>query len=441
MPSRRPLWLVPWLAALAADAAAAGDPPATVRIWAGTRLDLTSREVADEAGARWLEVEGHLASDRDEPVAGAELRFDRPGGSERCSTDATGRCRVRLRVPAGGGAPWVARFDGAERLRPCSATVPAGSPRTPIDNAWAVFLPLALFAVAALAALAILAARRLAPLWRAWQAARRRRTAAGRGLRNGADRPIAAGPRRIRVLDALRFRPIGGARLFPATRPDASPVTTDRDGWAELPGRQEPFVARAPGYLSETLPAVPPDTGDDPPPDRLELLRGRDALATLLEAPAGPEPRPAGAWPESILHIARRALPPAEAEGVARLCYRRPAPLEPADRRLVEVLAGRVATGTPRRYPSPPEVLEALASERAAPDGRTGSSAGNPSAVPRACGGGMARRRGLRPRRCAGGPGGTRNPSGLAARCPWGSGGRGGAPRRTPPGMVRPPRW
>ncbi|NMC71380.1 MAG: hypothetical protein GYA57_15115 [Myxococcales bacterium] len=358
-----------------------------MRIWAGTRLDLVSREIADEAGARWLEVEVRLASDRDEPVAGAELRFDRPGGSERCSTDTTGRCRVRLRMPAGGSAPWVAHFDGAERLRPCSASVPAGAPRTPAGHAWAVFLPLGLLVAGMIAALAILAARRLSPLWRTWRAARRRRAAAGRSDRSGAGRPTGIGPRRVRVLDALRFRPISGARLFPATRPDASPATTDRDGWAELPDRREPVVARAPGYLSQTLPAVPQAAGgepppDAPPPDRLELLRSRDALVALLEAPAGSEKRPAGAWPESVLRIASRVLPPAEAERVARLCYRRPAPPDAADRRLVEALAGRVTAETQGRYPSPQEMLEALASERPAPDGRNESSVKRPAETP-----------------------------------------------------------
>ena len=375
------MWLVPWLMVLTAKATA-DESPATVRVWAGTRLGLTSHEIVDEAGARWLEVDGRVASDLDEPVADAELRFDRPGGSERCFTDSTGRCRVRLRLPSEGSAPWVAHFDGAGRLRPCSAPVPAGVPRTPIRSAWTVFLPLALLAAGWLAALAVPSARRLAPRWRAWRTTRRGRTATGRGVLGGTAPPTFVCPRRIRVLDALRFHPIDGARLVSATRPDASAAVTDRDGWADLPGGEEPFLARAPGYLSGILPAAPPDANDAPPPDRVELLRGRDALVALLEAPAAPDKRPAGAWPESVLRIARRALPPAEAEGIARLCYRRPAPPDAADRRLVETLARRIAADPASRYPSPAEVLEALASERPSPANQTGSSAEPPAGDP-----------------------------------------------------------
>ncbi|MBN1773136.1 MAG: hypothetical protein JXB32_17855 [Deltaproteobacteria bacterium] len=354
-------WFALWLMPTAAGATPAS-PPATVRVWATTRLEAASREVADEAGARWLEVEGRLASELGEPIAAAELRFDRPGGSERCSTDPAGRCRVRLRAPPG-DPPWVAHFDGGERLRPCAAPVPTTA-RPPAANAWAVFLPLFLLGSAALAALAVFGARRLRPLWRRWQAAWRRRGAATR--RSACGQPAGRTPgreRRIRVLDALRFRPVAGARFVPVAEPDAPLAATDGDGWAELPGETGGVVAQAPGYLPEAVPPLP-TLPDGAATDRLELLRGRDAVMVLLEAPAGPEGRPAGVWPESVLRIARRVFPPNEAERVARLCYRRPGPTEPADRQVIDTLAGRAGTpDAPIRYPSSPDVLVALASE------------------------------------------------------------------------------
>lgn len=363
MPRRSPCWLLPCLVAAAADASA-GEPPATVRIWAATRLDLTSREVTDEAGARWLEVEGRLTADRGEAVGGAELRFDRPGDSERCSTDPAGRCRVRLRAPTEGD-PWIARFDGAERLRPCAAPVPTAALRPSAGHAWVVLLPLLLAGGGTLAALAIAGARRLAPRWRDWLARRRRRATGRQARREDSERPGSIGPRRIRVLDAFRLRPIDGARLSSRTDPGALPTTTDADGWADLPGAPESVVVDAPGYLPGA-PAAPPTAAGEEPPERLDLLRARDALVVVLEAHVGPDGRPAGAWPESVLRIARRALPPAEADRVARLCYRRPGPPDPAERQLVEQLTDRAVAGTPGRLPSSREVLEALASERPA---------------------------------------------------------------------------
>lgn len=362
---RFPGWLVVWLLPAAAGATP-GEPPAAVRVWASTRLELTSREVADEAGARWLEVEGRLSSDLGEPIGAAELRFERSGGDERCSTDPTGRCRVRLRAPAG-GSPWIARFDGGERLRPSEAPVPTTA-QPSAGNAWAVFLPLFVLAAAALVVLGVFGARRLGPLWRRLRAALRLRT--GRVRRApGEDHSTDASrvARRLRVLDALRFRPVAGARLVPAAAPDTSLATTDTDGWAELPPETGRVVARAPGYVPEPL-APPAPLTDGEPTERLALLRGRDALAVLLEAPAGPDGRPAGTWPESVLRIAGRVFPPAEAARLAGLCYRRAGAPEPADRPVIEALVRRAVAAPGAEasvYPTPNDVLDALASEPA----------------------------------------------------------------------------
>ena len=372
MVSRPAGWLAIWLIPAAAGATP-GEPPAALRVWATTRLELAAREVADEAGARWLEVEGRLSSDLGEPIGAAELRFERPGGAERCSTDPTGRCRVRLRSPAG-GAPWVARFDGGERLRPSEAPVPTTA-RPSAGNAWAVFLPLFVLGAAALAVLGVFGARRLGPLWRRLHAALRLRTGRTRGA-PGETHPIGSprAARRLRVLDALRFRPVAGARLVPVATPGTSLATTDADGWAELPPGAARIVAQAPGYVPQPL-APPAAPTDGEPTERLALLRGRDALAVLLEAPVGPDSRPVGSWPESVLRIAGRVFPPAEAERLARLCYRRAGRPEPADRPVVEALVRR-AVGAPGEetpaYPTPGEVLDALASEPAVGDETTG---------------------------------------------------------------------
>jgi hypothetical protein len=212
----------------------------------------------------------------------------------------------------------------------------------------------------------------------------RRRAAAARGVAPGgplADPPVAV--RRIRVLDALRYRPLAGARFVPEAPAGPALATTDTDGWAELPHRSDHLVAQAPGYVPEPV-AAPPADGE--PAERLALLRGRDALAILLEAPGGPEGRPAGTWPESILRLAGRVLPSADAQRVARLCYRRPGTLEPADRPVVEALVRRAVAApaeAPVPYPALPGLLDALSSEPPGGAGRAGSApaAGPPGAL------------------------------------------------------------
>lgn len=363
-----------WLALLLLPASAAAvpvDPPPALRVWATTHLELTSREVADEAGARWLEVEGRLRSDLQEPVSAAELRFERAGAVERCTTDATGGCRVRLRAPTDDPG-WSARFDGGERLRPCEAPVPATA-RPAGERTWAVFLPLFVLAAGALAALGVFGARRLGPLLRRLRTALLRARALRRPPGDGRPTDDAADAvRRLRVLDALRFRPVAEARLVAVARPEATLAATDADGWAVLPRVAEDLEARAPGFVPEPVTAHAPGAGGREV-ERLALLRGRDALMVLLEAPSGPEGRPAGTWPESVLRIAGRVFPPAEAEQLARLCYRRAGAFEPADRLLVEALARRAAPpadGAAPSYPAPQQVLDALASEpRVAPRG------------------------------------------------------------------------
>ena len=147
------LALVLALAESPAVPAAADSPPAVLRVWAGTRLEIRAERRSDEAGAAWREARGRLLSDRGEPIAGATVRFERDGAVVETDTGPDGRFDVLLREAPGGGAPWVARFHGGERLRPTSTVVP-GAPPADSGASWIAFAPLLLLGIAGLAALA-----------------------------------------------------------------------------------------------------------------------------------------------------------------------------------------------------------------------------------------------------------------------------------------------
>jgi hypothetical protein len=350
-----------------ADPAMAGEPEAArVRVWAATRLEIAGHETTDEAGARWLEAQGRLVTDRGEGVAGVELRFERGVELERAATAGDGSFRVLLRA---GGAPWTARFDGGERLRPASAAVPA-SPPAPTERSWLVFVPLLALALALAAGGGVLLVRRLPGLFARLLAAWRRSGAVrGSGMPGGRGwRPEDARARRLRVIDALRFRPIAGARLESVPPAAAVLAVTDDDGTIELSAAPAAAVVRSPGYLGRSLGAKPAATtteGPDAEDELVPLLRGRDAVVGWLERSLSATP--STGLPETVGRLASRAGPPEDAAGLAAICYGRPRPPDEEARALLRRLHARAAAlaagDEQHQAPEPAAVVDALATE------------------------------------------------------------------------------
>jgi hypothetical protein len=354
-----------------ADPAAAGEPEAArVRVWAATKLEIAGHETTDEAGARWLEVQGRLVTDRGEGVAGVEVRFERGVEAERAATAGDGSFRVLLRA---GGAPWTARFDGGERLRPASVEVPA-SPPAPAERSWLVFVPLLALALALAAGGVVLLVRRLpgllARVLAAW-----RRTGAGRraGASGGRDRrPEEARARRLRVIDALRFRPIAGACLESVPPAAAVLAVTGDDGTIELSAAPPAAVVRSPGYVGRPLGPAPTATateGPDAEDELVPLLRGRDAVVGWLERSLGAA-GPSAGLPETVGRLASRVGAPEDVPALAAICYGRPRPPDEQARALLVRLHARAAASAAgdeqHRAPEPSAVVEALATESGA---------------------------------------------------------------------------
>lgn len=346
-----------WWTAAAVLAAAPASAGPLVRVWAETRVAVQGRSVTDEAGARWIDVEGTVRTDRGEPVGRAAVRFVRHGGSGRAATDATGRFRARLRqVP---GDPWVARYDGGERLRPSASPVGVAASDEPTRLGRLLpVLPAAGLAAVAAALVAAEALRRL----------RGRLRAAWRRLRGPAGKTAGAGiagirtapdARRIRLVDRLRDHPLPSGWCRSPSEPE-SPIPCDPDGIAVLPSSAVRWEAGAPGYLP--APLAPDDGGET-----IRLLRGRDAISGTLErsreavVPVG-QP--------TVLALARAILPPEEAIRLARLCYGPPGPPPTGSGDVLE----RLWTATPAAQASCDEVLAALESE--SPDSARPAPAG-----------------------------------------------------------------
>jgi hypothetical protein len=357
----------------AAGAAPSGERP-TVRIWGATQLRLEGRSLADEAGARWVEVEGRLTSDRDDGLGGATVRFERDGATEQTTTEADGTFRARLR-DSGGRTAWVARFDGGERWRPASALVPAARVRDTTSRAWVFFAPLYVLGAALAATLGVLGFRRLRSRLARWCHGLRRRGRGARGRASGPDGLGAtgvAGPR-WRVVDALRRRPLAGARWTAGPSEPGASSSAGADG----------LLCLTPGAGSGRLTAVgylPRETGREPtagevsapeePSEELSLFRARDAIVALLEAAGPPAARPAGG-PETVLRLAGRLLAPEDALRLAELCYGRARRLDDRDVRLLAELGERAvaAGGGVRavREAGVDGIVGALADEPAAP--------------------------------------------------------------------------
>ena len=326
------------LLALAPGAAAApeGERP-TVRIWGTTRLELAGRTVIDESGARWLDVQGRLASDRGEGLGGVTVRFDRDGTTERATTEPDGTFQARLRA-GGGRAPWVARFDGGERWRPASATVPAPPPQA-TTRIWVFFAPLFVLGAALAAALGVLVARRAG----GWLAQLRAGLAqGGRAARGRSTGPRSGGAaaeelRCWRVVDALRRRPLPGARWTAGPTLPGSTATAGADGVLRPPRGEGDGLVVAAGYLPRKIVREAPG-GEEPLAvergDELSLLRARDAVVALLEAARQPAARPTG-QPETVLQMAGRLMVPEDAVRLAALCY---GPARPLEERVIGLL-------------------------------------------------------------------------------------------------------
>jgi hypothetical protein len=359
----------------AAGVARAEDRPPTVRVWAATHLALSAQETTDEAGARWLEVRGRLTTERDEGIAGVEVRFERDGATETANSGADGSFRARLRSgPA--TSPWTARFDGGERLRPCTAVVPAPPAPPAGGSAWIVFVPLFALGAALLAALAVLLLRRAAGWLTRLRAAFRRLGAAGTGARRSGT--IAGtgrvGPARVRAIDALRLHPLPGAHLESADAERRVLARADGDGWIVLPPDAPRGLMRLAGYVPREaggggrLAAVDEHSAEG----TVRLLRGRDAVAVLVEALRAPGATSPAAAAETVLQIASRSLPPATALRLAALCYGPPRSPTDSDRMLLEELRRRSAERSGPAEPGAPaaepgEIVAALAAEPRAP--------------------------------------------------------------------------
>jgi hypothetical protein len=359
------------LALLVATAVHAEDRPATVRVWAATHLALGAQEATDEAGARWLEVRGRLATELDEGIAGVEVRFERGSATETANTGADGSFGARLRSgPA--TSPWTARFDGGERLRPATAVVPS-PPAPPVGGrAWIVFVPFFALGAALLAGLAVLLLRHTVGWLTRLRAALRRLAAARTGTRGGG--AIAGtgrvGPARVRAIDALRLRPLPGARLESADVEHRVLARADHDGWIVLPPGAPRGLVRLAGYVPQEARVGGPLAGGDerPAEGAVRLLRGRDAVAVLVEALRLPGAAPQAVAAETVLQIASRSLPAATALRLATLCYGPPASPTEGDRMLLEALQRRSAEGSGSAAPGEPaaepgEIVAALAGE------------------------------------------------------------------------------
>jgi hypothetical protein len=153
----------------------------------------------------------------------------------------------------------------------------------------------------------------------------------------------------VAVLDALRRRPLDGVRLE-TPEPEARVVAVGAaDGLVTVPPGCGPLRLTRHGYLPAALPPVPPAAAATGPQDaeRIGLLRGRDAVVALLEAvrvAAGPPPVD---HQQTVLEMAVRVLPEAEAWRVVRICYGAPAPVGEVERRLLADLQARAGVPVP----------------------------------------------------------------------------------------------